>query len=254
MKTRLALIVSCCLSVGSVISTTHAQPMRLEATPQAPGPSLVTPLDGPSATQVQNQGSILAEIQKMIEAGADPSVIKAFIQNWSGRYSVSADEILRLHDIGASTEVLTTLIHRSAELQARPSSPAATSSSPSSGAGNTTAGYPQMATTPPPVVVAPYTSSYPAYTYSYIYPDYSYRYWSAPYSLSFGFGWPSYRSYYWGGRPWYGSGYHPGHSYGWRSGGYYGHGGPHYSRGFGGHGGGSYGRGPSHGSGGHGRR
>jgi hypothetical protein len=116
---------------------------------------------------------------------------------------VTTEQILHLHDIGASTDVLTTLIQRSAQLQAQ-TLPAPTPNP--SGPGP--ASYPEMAATNPPAYLYPDPSSYPSYTYSYLYPDatypllpaynYSYPY-GWPYSYSFYYSWPWYRPGYWGG-------------------------------------------------------
>jgi hypothetical protein len=178
----------------------------------------------------------------MAAARIDPQVIKAFIENWTTPYTVSSDEILHLHDIGISTDVLTTLIRRSAQLQAQ--------TTPISNSGPM---VPNLVTTNPPAMIYPYPGaenpaetnapaaaapygaapvySYPSYTslypyslpylsygyYPYYYPFYSsyYPYWYGPYCRS----WPYYRCYPYGyprGFGYYGSHYaYPGHSFGW---------------------------------------
>src|SRR5690349_18995287 len=113
MKIRSAML----WSVASLLTFPFLA-LDLEAQAVSPAPSPITRFDppvtpGPAATTA----SIVAEIEKMVQAGADTAVIKAYIQNWTTRFSVSADEILHLHDIGLPTDVLTTLIQRSAELQ-----------------------------------------------------------------------------------------------------------------------------------------
>ena len=112
---------------------------------------------------------IVSEVEKMVQAGAAPDVIKAFIQNWTSQFTMTADEILHLHDIGVSTDVLTTLIQRSAQLEAQ-ALPVPVPNP--SGPGPAT--YPEMAATNPPAYMYPYPSSYPSYAYSYLYPGATY--------------------------------------------------------------------------------
>lgn len=175
-------------------------------------PSLVT------VAKEEPKGDIVADVEKMLQAGTGHEVIEAFIKNWSVRYQIGAEQILRLHDIGAPTDVLTALIRRSAELEAKAAVPTpspvittpslVTTNPPAIGEGTNTA----------PLVVYPYPY-YPLYTYSSLYSPplfYRYPYWSSPYSFSFYSGWGGYRPYYWGSywgyRPWSGrSYYYPGY-------------------------------------------
>ena len=153
-----------------------------------------------------------------MKAGADPGVIKSFVQNWTGRFSVNADQILHLHSVGVSTDILTTLIHRSADLQAQPLPAGVSSAQATAPAPGQAPAYPEMAAPATPRWVYPYTTTYPLYTYSYVYPSYRYPLWS-DYPFSFYYSWPSYRYYSWG-HP----GYYSHYGYRLRSGGYYGHG------------------------------
>lgn len=217
--------------IGAGQDTAPVPPSQADNIAQRP--DLVTRLD--TAT---NQGSgvntaavLTAEVEKMLEAGADDTVIKAFVQNWSRSYEVTADHILRLHEIGASPDLLTTLIQRSAELQVKNATAAANASNKAATT-NSPVVYPQMA------VPQAYASRYPAYTYSYLYPSYSswagyysYPYWATPY-------W--HRPYY-GFRHW---GYGPG----------YGHYSPRFYSGFGHQGFPRHGVPFRHGFGHHGRR
>jgi hypothetical protein len=178
-------------------------------------PALVTTQPVPSSPSVAQgtpPGDILSEVIKMIQARTDPDVIKTFIGNWPTPYSVPADEVLRLHDLGAPNDVLTTLISRSAQLQAQTMrlAPGPTNAPPAM------AGGPED--TNPPAFLYPYPSaSYPPYVYSYLYPDsffpsfsYAYSYWAAPYwgvpysyyGWAWRYGYPRY-GYYRYGYPYY---------------------------------------------------
>jgi hypothetical protein len=212
-----------------------------------PGSAVLPSLSSPAAP-TPGVGGMVDQVDKMVRARTDAQVIEAFIKNWTTPFSLNADEILHLHDLGAPTDVLTTLISRSEELQAQVSAP------------------PDLVTTnlPPPAVLYPYpmesyppasTSpySYPAIPPSYSYPAYAYSspspYWAYPYSYYYSlytlpfFPWPyyGYRGYY----GYHGPGFYYGHP-GFRGyyGGRYGYGGGHY-----GYGGGRFGFG-----GGRGRR
>jgi hypothetical protein len=229
LQFRSVFLLSLC--GGSLLTVgVHGQPLRAEE-PAPPGatttasPSLVTRLDSVQTVGAMSAaGNIVTEVEKMLQAGTDQVVVRAYIQNWSGRYSVSADQILHLHDIGASSDVLTALIQRSAQLQAQAAAFAQTPNvPPPSSPPPQMAPYPDVTTPAPATEVYPYVSPYPAYTYSYLYPSYSYPLWP---SFSFYYGWPrygyGYHYGYWGGR--YGHGYY--HHYPVYSGyrpGYYGH-------------------------------
>src|ERR1041384_1373947 len=118
MKTFAAQFLSLAPVLIVVAATgAGAQPVRPDAPVNSePAPPLVTPADPRSAAtaNIKVPNGIVPEVETMVRSGADPNVVKAFIQNWTGRFTVTADEILHLHDVGASSDVLTTLIHRSA--------------------------------------------------------------------------------------------------------------------------------------------
>lgn len=222
MKSRPIILASLAAVLAFPVSVLRVQAQSTNAPVWVPSkPNLVTRLDRsentPDGTATAS-GDIVSEVEKMVQAGAEPKVIQSFIENWPTPYSVTADQILHLHGKGASTDVLTTLIRRGAELQARTSPPSTNAPVVS---------YPEMATTNAPAYLYPYPS-YPADTYSYLYPSLSYpllppymtyRYWW-PYSYSYYYSWPGYRYGYWGG---YGPRFHygyryPGFSHGFRPG------------------------------------
>ena len=97
----------------------------------------------------------------MLAAGAAPEVVKAYVQNWTTPYSISADDVLRLHDKGAPTDVLTAVIRRSGELQAQRAAVAASNAPATASA---TPENPESES--PPSFIYPYPTSYRAYTYS----------------------------------------------------------------------------------------
>src|SRR5689334_561461 len=112
MRTRLLATFVGTLSILAV--TGSAQPIRSDLAAQpnpSTSPSLVAvvdpctggPLHGaPGAPAPRPGGNIFEQVQKMIHAGAHPAVVKSFVHAWHVPFSVSADDILRLHDSGAS--------------------------------------------------------------------------------------------------------------------------------------------------------
>lgn len=201
MKTRIVFVETLSLLLALPFLASGIQIQSTAAKPQ-----------NPRAANRTLQAGIVADVQKLLEAGTGDEVVKAFIQNWGGLYPVSADDILRLREVGASPEVLTTLIRRSTELRTQLAARA------------------NLVTTNPPAMALPAPGvapeggyqypAYPAYTASSVYPNYySNGYWPAPYSY-----W-----YYWYSRPWY-----PSYSYTWWTFPRYYHGYSKFHRGYGG--------------------
>jgi hypothetical protein len=66
---------------------------------------------------------IVKEVEKLVASGTDAAVVKAFIQSWQTPYSVSTDDILRLQELGVSTDIISTLLQRQTELSVQPLAP-----------------------------------------------------------------------------------------------------------------------------------
>jgi len=131
----------------------------------------------------------VAEIIKMLDAKVETEVLLAFIQNSSIPYNPDATELIALKEHGASTEILTAILHHGDELRLRLAQ-AQTSANPPPAA--PAYGYPPD-TAPPSYSTAPNPDSvgfaYPAGYYGYGY--------------GYGTPWVS-RSSTWNGcRPWY---------------------------------------------------
>lgn len=171
MKTRSVLQVSvlvCSFSLavsGIQIQSTNPTPAQTANR----RPDLVTvQKQNPGTVRVNGAAGLLADVKRLLEAGTDSEVVKAYIENWTGRFYVTADDILRLHEIGASADVLTTLIKRSGALRAQ-------AEAAQTAAARTNA----PATAPGTVYQVPPADS--AYTYSQTYPQAASPYYSAPY-------------------------------------------------------------------------
>lgn len=199
-------------AIGMTICALRAS--AADAPPQSSTQSLVTVTPQALATNAPAKAGfvlkpvgIMKDVQKLTESGADAGVVKAFVQNWSTPYSLTADDVLRLHDAGVPSDVLTAMINRSGELS-RPAKSAAPAQAPTE------------QETMPPAVLYPYPDNQapeytqpavaaPAPTYVYYnYPQYV-PYYSPWYSFSYFSYWPYY--YYWPRSRHYGYYSHYGH-------------------------------------------
>jgi hypothetical protein len=189
MKTRLIALsltaMGLCLAGAAETAPVQASstPSPVTVTTNAPA----APMQPASGFVLQPVG-IVKEVEKLAQAGTDPGVIGAFIQSWQTPYSVSADDILRLHALGVPSDVLTTLIQHGAELGAQVAAanpnPVVTAPSPATPY-QPPSGAPVVADQYPPPVTYPDTAVYP-------YPDYPAYDYSYPGLYSYGYSWPYY--------------------------------------------------------------
>jgi hypothetical protein len=224
MKTgSLSLIALCVLQGVSVMSQTPATQTS---------PSVVADqakANGTNANQSSKPARLstgLDDIVKLAQSGVEESVILTFIQSSPVAYRPSAQEVIKLRELGVSSQIITALLRRGNELreraaQAQKESAPAQPAAPPASNGQATSTVPSAsvyyAPSAYPVNYAPVYATYPAYSYSAVsygyggcyYPRYYYpRYYSSCYP-SVGF---------------YG-GYYPRVSFGVRfgGGGFYGH-------------------------------
>ena len=179
MKTSLATLLGL-LVAGAALAQPTAPPL-VTVTPNpmlAPSPSVAPSQPAAPGFTLKPIG-IVKEVLKLTESGADSAVIKAFVQSWPTRYSVTADDILRLHQAGVSSDTLTALIQRGAELSGQaPGAMTAPQLPPGVSDMTPAPTYPTevpVPTSPAPDVYnygypqyEPYYST-PAYTYPYVY-------------------------------------------------------------------------------------
>ncbi len=59
----------------------------------------------------------LDEVVKLHDAGVDDSVIRSYVQNSNHAYSLSADDIIHLRQLGISAGVVTDMMQRGSELR-----------------------------------------------------------------------------------------------------------------------------------------
>ena len=190
MKTRLS-IFSWTAAGLFLVNSARMAPIQAQPNRSALGTDTTNAPPVPSQhaqpTFVLKPVGVVKEVDKLTQSGADPAVIKAFIQSWPTPYSVSADDILHLHAVGVPSDILTTLIQHGAELVARTAVTAGTrlvADSP-----NAPIPYPEAAPamgqpwsyippSPDPYAAqAAYPVEVPVYTYP-DYPVYSYGYYS----------------------------------------------------------------------------
>ncbi|MHB8523030.1 MAG: DUF6600 domain-containing protein [Limisphaerales bacterium] len=81
----------------------------------------------------------LAEIVKLAQAGVEPDVLLAYVENSEVTYNPTADELVYLHDVGISPSVVTALVQHGNQLrnQAAPPALASHQAGPSESAGAT---------------------------------------------------------------------------------------------------------------------
>ena len=135
------------------------------------------------------------EVAKMYQSGVETDVILNYIQSSNVPYHPSADEVVRLHDLGVPSQIITTLIRHGAQVQQQAASAYAQSQQKTTDEAKAASAYvntyPQTVYSPPPPALT-YTYPYPSYVdtawplYSsyYYYPRYCY---SSPFYFRFGY-------------------------------------------------------------------
>ncbi len=155
----------------------------------------------------------IGDVVKLAQSGVDESVVLAYVRNSPVPFNPSADEIIKLHNAGISSQVLTAMLQRGGELRQQAPPPAPYDAAPqalpaapqqSAATYSTPAYYGTQDAAPASTAV--YLNSTPAYTY----PAYNYSYgysWYYPYSYSYYYPWWGYASWC---SPWWGrSGCYP---------------------------------------------
>jgi hypothetical protein len=150
------------------------------------------------------------EVVKMHQGGVEAGVILNYIENSSVPYHLSAEEVVRLRDIGVPSQVITTMIRHGAKVQQQQNAATAviqqkaTEEARAASANFNPYSAPDYSQ-PAPVVnytyaYPTYVNAYPAYVYPRYYPSY-YSYYSYPrYCYSspyyYRYGYPGYRYCY----------------------------------------------------------
>lgn len=128
-----------------------------------------------------------SEIVKLYQSGVGTDLILGYVKNYRVKFQLSGPEIIYLHNLGVSSEVVLAMLQHDRQIEQENSAVMAQNQT-----FQAPAQAPQQATvvvapTPPQVVyVAPYAApiySYPAYSY---YPNYYSGYYGPSISLGFG--------------------------------------------------------------------
>ena len=140
------------------------------------------------------------EVVKMYQGGVETDVVLNYVENSSVPYHLSAEEVVRLHDIGVPSPIITTLIRHGAKVQQQAVAASAQIQQKATEEAKAASGYanpyPPSAYYAPPTPVVNYNYTYPEYAYAgypayYSYPGYCY---TSPFYFSFGY--PGYRHFY----------------------------------------------------------
>src|SRR5438105_7659849 len=135
----------------------------------------------------------------MQQSGVEADVILNYIENSSVPYHLGAEEIVRLHELGVPSPIVTALIRHGAKVQQEAATAYAQNQQKATEAAQaasaTASPYSAPVYSPPPPTVT-YNYAYPQYVYTgypayYSYPGY---YYSSPFYFSFSY--PGYRHFY----------------------------------------------------------
>src|SRR6266480_3945301 len=125
--------------------------------PIAPGqPAAVT-----QAAQQPKFSFGVDDVTKMYQRGVETDVILNYIESSSVPYHPNAEEIVRLHDLGMPSQIITTLIRHGAKVQreANAAYQQQTQQQAAAAANAVASSYPSSVAQPPPVA----TYTYPTY-------------------------------------------------------------------------------------------
>lgn len=141
----------------------------------------------------------IADIVKLVKAGVGTSIIEAYIQNSNVAYYPSAEEILRLHNLGVPPELLQALIKRGGEMRSQQAQAIKENSERLAQQQTVAPVAPVAAESPSQIVVQSVQPASPPITYNYYYSDAPY--YSPPlYYPRYNYGYvsPFYSSYSYG--------------------------------------------------------
>lgn len=175
MKTRYFSLLAVCGALAGPGLWAHA----VEAESTQPAPSAV-----PSSAAPEFSGRI-NDVVALTKSGVDESIVLSFVKASPGPFEPSADEIIKLRDQGVSSQVITAMLQRGAEVrdearaasatyaqtpEANPSQAPVITETPPSTPPSTDTSYADYGTQPASsVVYIGGNYGYPYYTYPYYY-------------------------------------------------------------------------------------
>jgi len=169
--------------------------------------SATTATSLPANSAIPRLAPGVADVAKLAQAKVGDSIILAFIQNSGTVYNLDANQIVYLHDIGVSEQVVSAMLSQrqkylESAAQTAPGSPAPTAS-PAPTYGTAGAAPPEPAYVQPDSGAAPSSTVYVIPYGGYPYGSYA-TYCYSPFLFS-SYGW------YGGFHPWYSRGFHTWH-------------------------------------------
>jgi hypothetical protein len=212
MKKRTASysVVSIVISSLTLLSGEPANPggepqvnaTSVESKPSQTAEPIAAPIEQTQPKKASQPAKLsfgVDEVVKMHQSGVEPDVVLNYVENSNVPYHLSAEEIVRLHDLGVPSPIITALIRHGAKVQQEAVAAYAQSQQKAveaaRAASASATAYAAPVYTPPPATVT-YNYAYPEYAYAgyptyYSYPGYCY---SSPFYFSFSY--PGYRHFY----------------------------------------------------------
>jgi hypothetical protein len=230
MKTGYVLLLTVCGALAGLLpvasrAADEGVPVTKNKESTQPPPAATATVEQNVDAKTSRLSAGLDDIVKLTKAGIEESIILSFIKCSEVAYQPSAQELIRLRELGVSATAVASLLHRGEELRQRAAEAQKQQTQPAPAPE-----APQVASPPEPTRVyyatpANYSVASPSVVYV---PSYSYSYWP-----SYGYGGSYYPRYYGGyyggcyasfsvGFGFGGGGYYGGYRYGGYRGGYYG--------------------------------
>lgn len=205
MKTCLLDLIRCdgetasCLGIWPVALAVLASATLVRGASDEPPPLSPPPPPAASAAPL-SKGP--ADVVKMLDAGVNTGVIKAYIENSPGAFHLNAEEIVTLYQHRVNSDLIRAMLGKGTPPQAQDeaSQQVANPAPPVQPAPEVNYAPPAVDYAPPAEnVVYPAQTVYPSYQYVDTNPSYA-TYYPSYGSVSWGWGWPyySYGPYYCG--------------------------------------------------------
>ena len=170
MKTRLFPLFALCgvfAGSGLMAQTTDTPSAQASVTATAP------------ASGAPRFSGRINEVVALAQSGIDQSIVVSYIKTSPGPFQPTADEIIKLRDLGVSPEIITTMMQRGAELRDQARVVAASAPAQSQTYAPSSVSYAQPAPAqswPPPYVDPTYYPTYYSAPSSVVYVGGSYGY------------------------------------------------------------------------------
>lgn len=112
MKTRIISL----FAVGGMLMASGFAAPAVDTPPAQPQPSVTDSATAPTSGAPQFSGRI-DEVVTLAKSGVDQSVVLSYIHNSPGPFEPTADEIIKLRDMGITSQEITAMLERGGELR-----------------------------------------------------------------------------------------------------------------------------------------